>query len=39
MYVYIYILKRHYKEMKRTVLHKRVMLQIYENLKIPYVSI
>ena len=42
-YVYIiciYILKRHYKEIEKSILHKRMMVKkIYGNLKSPYISI
>ena len=45
IYIYIYILKRHYKEIEKSILlHKRMMVKklyidIYENLKSPYISI
>ena len=41
IYIYnIYILKRHYKEREKSILHKRMIVKkIYENLKSPYVSI
>ena len=41
----IYILKRHYKEIEKSILHKRMMVKklyiyiLYENLKSPYISI
>ena len=40
-YIYTYILKRHYKEIEKSILHKRMMVKknIYENLKSPYISI
>ena len=31
--VYIYILKRHYKEIEKSLLHKGMMVKKYENLK------
>ena len=46
MYMYIYILKRHYKHIEESILHKRMMVKekiiyidIYENIKSPYISI
>ena len=46
IYIYIYILKRHYKDIEESILHKRMMVKeriiyidIYENLKSPYISI
>ena len=40
IYIYIYFLKRHYKEIEKSILHKRMMVKkIYENLKSPYISI
>ena len=49
VYIYIYILKRHYKEMEKSILHKIMMVKkmyiyicmyidIYENRKSPYIS-
>ena len=46
IYIYLYILKRHYKDIEKSILHKRIMVKknyiyidIYENLKSPYISI
>ena len=48
IYIYIDILKRNYKEIEKSILHKRMMVKknyiyryidIYENLKSPYISI
>ena len=47
IYIYKYILKRHYKEIEKIILHKRMMVKkiyiymyidIYENRKSPYIS-
>ena len=38
--MYIYILKSHYKEIEKSILHKRMMVKKKnENLKSPYISI
>ena len=36
----MYILKRRYKEIEKSILHNRMMVKkIYENIKSPYISI
>ena len=38
--IYMYILKRHYKEIEKSILHKGMMVKnTYENLKSPCISI
>ena len=46
IYIYIYILKHHYKEIEKSILHKRMVVKKYDiyiykydNLKNPYISI